>query len=216
VPPLLEALVCSNTSNDIYMTNGKVPETIMTGNTANISHICEFAWYDLVMFGDNIPTFPDHKLILGCYLGPATNVGLALTAKILTSNGQVVYHSTLRHLTDTERCCPVHIADRKSFDDSIAERLGPAAQDSDFLAVDLTPEYDLFGDIGDANADPDPDHADLPVTPEAGDNYIGIDLLVPKGGTMTRGASRRGRGTLTATQRGVPTLIPFSALVNTR
>ena len=87
----LEALVCSNTSNDIYMTNGEVPETIMTGSTADISHICEFAWYDWVMFRDNIPTFPDHKLILGRYLGPATDVGSALTAKILKSNGQVVY-----------------------------------------------------------------------------------------------------------------------------
>jgi hypothetical protein len=38
----LEVLICSLASNNIYMTNGKVPETIMTGRTANISHICEF------------------------------------------------------------------------------------------------------------------------------------------------------------------------------
>ena len=57
----LEALICSNTSNNIYMTKGKVPQTIMTGSTANISHICKFAWYDWVMFGDNTPTFPDDK-----------------------------------------------------------------------------------------------------------------------------------------------------------
>ncbi len=114
-------LFAPNTSNDIYMTNGKVPETIMTGSTADISHICEFAWYDWVMFRDNIPTFPDHKLILGPYLGPATCVGSALTANILKSNGQVVYRSTLQHLTNPERCCPVHIANRKSFDNSIAE-----------------------------------------------------------------------------------------------
>ncbi len=43
---VLQALICSCTSNDIYMTNGQVPETIMTGGTANISHIAEFAWYD--------------------------------------------------------------------------------------------------------------------------------------------------------------------------
>ncbi len=90
-------------------------------------------------------------------------------------------------MTNLEHCCPVHIADRKSFDGSIAKRLGPAAQDSDFPAADLTPEYDLFGDIGDANADPDPDLADLNVTPEVGDNYIGVDLLFPKGGIMTKG-----------------------------
>jgi hypothetical protein len=136
------------------------------------------------MFRDNIPTFPDHKLILSRYLGPATDVGSALIAKILKSNGQVVYRSTLQHLTNLEHCCPVHIANRKSFNDSIAEQLSPAAQDSDFLVVDLTSKYDLFGDIGDA--DPDPDHADLTVTPEVSNNYIGVDLLFPKGGTMTK------------------------------
>ena len=98
----LEALIRSNTSNDIFMTSGEVPETIMTGSTADISHICEFAWYDWVMFRDNIPTFPDDRLILGRYLGPAIDIGSALTAKILKSNGQVVYRSTLRHLNDDE------------------------------------------------------------------------------------------------------------------
>jgi hypothetical protein len=72
------------------MTNGEVPETIMTGSTADISHICEFGWCDWVMFQDNVPTFPDVKFILGRYLGAATNVGSALTAKILKSNGQTV------------------------------------------------------------------------------------------------------------------------------
>jgi hypothetical protein len=61
----LEALIHSSTCNNVYMTNGEVPETIMTGSTADISHICEFGWYDGVMFWDNDPTFPDVKLILG-------------------------------------------------------------------------------------------------------------------------------------------------------
>ncbi len=61
----LETLIRSLTSNNVYMTNGKVPETIMTGSTADISHICEFSWYDWVMFRENLPTFPDNKLILG-------------------------------------------------------------------------------------------------------------------------------------------------------
>jgi hypothetical protein len=79
----LEAVICLLTSNNMYMTNGKVPETIMTNSTADISQICEFGWYDWVMFRDNIPTFPDVRLTLGQYLGPAINVGLALTTKTL-------------------------------------------------------------------------------------------------------------------------------------
>jgi hypothetical protein len=96
----LEALICSLTSNNVYMTNGKVPETIMTYSTADISHICELGWYDWVMFRDNVSTFPDVKLTLGRYLGPVIDVGSALTAKILQSNGQTVCRSTLRHLNN--------------------------------------------------------------------------------------------------------------------
>jgi len=50
----LKALVRSCTCNDIYMTAGQVPETIMTGLTADISHIAEFGWYDWVMYRDNV------------------------------------------------------------------------------------------------------------------------------------------------------------------
>ncbi len=80
------------------MTTGQVPETIMTGNTANISHIAEFGWYVWVIFCDNKPSYPDDKLILGCYLGPAIDTGLALMAKIRKSNGVFVCRSTLLHL----------------------------------------------------------------------------------------------------------------------
>jgi hypothetical protein len=92
----LEAFIRSCTVNDIYKTNGETPETIMTGQTADISHICEFGWYDWVMFCDNVPTYPDDKLTLGCYLGPATNVSLALTSKILRANGNFASHAN-RH-----------------------------------------------------------------------------------------------------------------------
>ena len=118
-------------------------------------------------------------------------------------------------MTDYEHACPVHTANRKTFDDIIVEQLGPTAQDT--LAEDLTPEYELFGDVGDADFDLDPDHEDLKVTPEAGDNYVGVDLLFPKGGTMTRGhVTAHKRGTLMVTPRGMPIPTPSSTHVNTR
>jgi hypothetical protein len=56
------AFIRSLTSNGIYMTNGKVPETITSVSTANISHICEFGWFDWVMFRDNVvPNFSDEN-----------------------------------------------------------------------------------------------------------------------------------------------------------
>jgi hypothetical protein len=123
----LEALVHSSTCNDIYMTDGEEPETIMTGSTADISHISVFGWYNWVMFRDNTPTYPDPNLILGQYLGPATDIESALTAKILKANGQDVCRLSLRHLTDDELQCPVHIDLHKAFDRSIDTTLGPAA-----------------------------------------------------------------------------------------
>jgi hypothetical protein len=136
----LEALIRSSTSNNINMTNGKVPETIMTGSTADISCICEFSWYDWVMFRDNVPTFPDVKLTLGRYLAPANDVGSALTAKILKSNGQTVCRSALWHLNDEEIHCPIHQEMPRVFNESITHCLEPNATEQDFPAEDLTPD----------------------------------------------------------------------------
>jgi hypothetical protein len=165
------------------MTNGKVPETIMTSSTADISQICEFGWYDWVMFRDNVPTFPDVKLILGRYLGPASDVGSALTAKILKSNGQTVCRLTLRHLNDKEIHCPIHQEMHRVFDETIANHLGPNATDQDFLAEDLTPDYNFYDD----DHDLDPDHGDLELTPEMGDTYLNTEISVPRGGTLMKG-----------------------------
>jgi hypothetical protein len=179
----LDALICSSTINYVYMTNGKVPETIMTGITADISHICEFGWYDWVMFRDNVPTFTDVKMTLGQNLGPATNVGSVLIAKILKPNGQTVCRSTPRHLNDKEIHCPIHQELRRVFNETISHLLGPNAMEQDFPAEDLTPDYDFYDD----DHDLDPDHGDLEVTPEVGDNYLNAEISVPRGGTLVKG-----------------------------
>ncbi len=119
----LEVLICSHTANDIYATGRDVPETIMKGGTADISQICKFAWYDWVMFCDivNMIAFPDNRLTLGRYLGPATDVELALRAKILKQNSQYVCHSNLCHLMLEETLCMVQIAAQLHFGNMIIE-----------------------------------------------------------------------------------------------
>jgi hypothetical protein len=193
----LEGLIRSHTANDIFSTGGEVPETIMKGGTADISQICEFGWYDWVMFRDTIAAFPDDKLVLGRYLGPATDVGSAMTAKILKQNGQFVCRSTLRHISIEELACPVHAAARTHFDNMIVERIGPNSTPGDFDAEDLTPEMHHFidhtieeGELeGNAYDEGSPDEDDLePLpTPEAGDNYLSADITLPVGGVLTRG-----------------------------
>jgi hypothetical protein len=165
------------------MTAGQVPETIMTGSTADISHIAKFGWYDWVMYRDNIPSYPDEKLILGRYLGPATDIWSALTAKILQPNGQFVCRSTLRHLTDKELQSSVHLDKQRQFDESVATHLGPVSTVQDFPAENLTPDPDHYDDT-----DPiDPDHGDAEITPEMGDNYLSAEVMLPRGGTMVKG-----------------------------
>ena len=53
----------------------------------------------------------------------------------------------------------------------------------DFPEEDLTPKYETHTDL-----DPiDPDHSDLEVTPEIGDNYIRANINLPCGGVVTKG-----------------------------
>ncbi len=105
----LMAMIRSCSTNSIYMTAGQVPETLMSGDTANISRICQFGWFDWVMYHDPAK-FPEDKPTLGRYLGPAIDVGSMLTAKILMPNGRYVCRSTLRHLNNDERNSNVHKA----------------------------------------------------------------------------------------------------------
>jgi hypothetical protein len=142
----LEGLIHSHTANDIYATGREAPETIMKGGTADISQICKFAWYDWVMFRNTLNTiaFPNKRLTLGRYLGPAIDIGSALTAKILKQNGQYVCHSTLCHLTPEETLCKVQIAVWLHFDNMIAKRIGPKSVKGDFPAKDLTLEYEHY------------------------------------------------------------------------
>jgi hypothetical protein len=122
-------------------------------------------------------------LILGRYLEPATDVGSALTTEILKLNGQTVCRLALRHLTNKETHRPIHLELCRVFDETVASHLGPNATDQDFLAEDLTPDFDQY----DNDHDLDPDHGVLEVTPEMGDNYLNAEISVLQGGTLSKG-----------------------------
>ncbi len=100
-----------------------------------------------------------------------------MTAKILKLNGQTVCRSTLRHLNDKEVHCPIHQEMCRVFNETITRHLGPNATEQDFPAKDLTPDYDFYDD----DHGLDPDHSDLEVTLEMGDNYLNTEISVPRG-----------------------------------
>ena len=74
---------------------------------------------------------PETKFHVKRWLGPAIDVGSALTYKILKSNGQVVMRLTIRHLTHDELTNPDHIAMTKAFDDNIIQKIGVPATEND-------------------------------------------------------------------------------------
>ena len=192
----LEALVRSHTALDIFALNGEVPETKMFGETADITHISEFAWYEWVYWYDEKESYPGTGWVLGRYLGPSPDIGSHFTAKILKSNGQVVHRSTLRSLTRDE-LDSAHEADRRAaFDANIKLKLGRACEAQDFDPADLTPEHEFYHDdsledLGKLQpASPDEELASHEIrepTPEAGDEYVGVSISLPHGGSMARG-----------------------------
>jgi hypothetical protein len=63
-----------------------VPQTILKVETADISAIVLFHWYEWVIFWDTLIRFPEENMVLGCNLGPAINIGPAMARKILKEN----------------------------------------------------------------------------------------------------------------------------------
>ena len=71
----LQAKIRCHTAHDIPTLNGQVPETMVTGNTADISELVEFGWYEWIYYRDATGSFPLPKEELGRCLGPSENVG---------------------------------------------------------------------------------------------------------------------------------------------
>ena len=138
------------------------------------------------MFNDSQATFTETKFQVGRWLGPDIDVGSALTYKILKNNGRVVPRSTIRHLTHDELTNPEHIAMTKASDDNIIQKIGVPATENDFDKDYLTPTFEYYNDDN-QDAPPDAPPENLTPTTEIGYNYINMELMLPRGGTLARG-----------------------------
>ena len=122
----------------------------MTGHTADISNICEYPWYDRVIFRYQPITYPYFPVILGRYLGPAIDVGSAMTYKILKANGEHVCRTIVCLLKPTKLACSYHKQLRNDFEASVLESLGPADTISGFYykeCTDLTPDIIIMKNL---------------------------------------------------------------------
>ena len=107
-----------------YGLDGEVPETIISGQTSDISPFAELEWYEWVKWRDTGSSYPEDKVSLGKYLGPSVDVGPAMAIKILKENGEIIRLSSYRSLTPDEISSPQEQQDRATFDAKIQEKLG--------------------------------------------------------------------------------------------
>jgi hypothetical protein len=183
----LESLIRSHTAHNIFLLKGEVPETLINGQTADISEIAEFKWYEWVYFHDKIVQWPADKEVLGRYLGPAVDIGPAMAAKILKQNGQMVVRSTLRPLTKDEMMKPDMKKKRDDFDVEIESQLGEQIKPEDYID-DPDVEISLLEPYGDDSKGDEPRMLNIDdFDAETYDQYIGADVTLPQGGSLVSG-----------------------------
>ena len=120
----LKAKIRCHTAHDIPTLNGKVPKTVVTGNTEDISELVEFGWYQWIYYRDATTSFPLPGEEVGKYLGPYENVGSKMSMWILKQNGEIVSRTTLRTLTDSELAGETEKTKRDIFTKAINKNLG--------------------------------------------------------------------------------------------
>ena len=89
----------SNTARGIYKLDGKVPKSVMSGETSNTSQFCDFEWFEWVMFQDEMALYLDDYFKLARCLVLSIDFGPAMTAKIIKYNDQVLHRSMYQALT---------------------------------------------------------------------------------------------------------------------
>jgi len=198
----LIALQRSHTAHDTWQLRGQVPQTIMTGQTADISQLFELKWYEWVKFFESATSFPNDKMSLGRYLGPSIDVGPTMTAKILKSNGNTIHVSTYRALTNEEKSSELEEESRKAFDEAILDKLGPEASMDDL-------SQEIGEDIDTPHFKPYKDEETLPYSVPDRDEYqafdqcIGAEATLPMGDQLSAGEVRKRKRNADGTGVGI-------------
>ena len=138
----------------LFQNKGLAPHVATFGVPGDISNICNFGWYEWIYFRDE-SSFPANKEKLGRILGPLPNEGNEMAQAILNSSGKVITRRSLRRLTVTERHSDSERSKRRTFDESIKEKLGDSV--SSPSNPDNVPYSDeIESDLADIPNDEDP------------------------------------------------------------
>jgi len=182
--------VRAHTAHPLHALQGDVPQTVLLGDTADISHLCEFGFYDFIWYITPADQNLEVKL-LGRYLGPSHDVGEAMCAYVLTSKGQVVSRTSVFPLSIADQNSEPVKAKKEAFMKTLSEKFGDRLageifeddepdefpdnvryEDDEPAQVEDTIEIDDFGEE------------------DAYDRYVSAKVLLPSGDELLYGTVR--------------------------
>jgi hypothetical protein len=176
----LQSKIRSNIAHDITTLDGQTPQTLMTGETADISSLCEFEWFQWIWYRDKIASYPNNSRVLGRYLGPSKSIGPEMCAHILKPDGRIIQHTTIGPMTASELQNTATKVQMHDFMHAIYQGpLGTSMTDKGDNGDNpyTTPDFESYGDDirGDEPTMPKGDS----FTIDAFDKYIGAQLDLP-------------------------------------
>ena len=187
----LSSLVCSHIALLMYQLRGQTPEAVMLGSTPNISHICEFAFYEWVFYNDPITEFPSAKETLGCYLGPTIpGQGSTMSYYVLPISGKPITWTSLYKLMPQEMESQNVQQQKDQFDVKVGTKLGQPLTTPDLTGPGLkceiktidtsaaTPLYELYED-DDENYEHQKDADEF--DPDTYNGYVTSHVILPCG-----------------------------------
>ena len=136
-----------HTVNSIHETQGEVPQTIVTGDQADISWLAEFGWYEYVWYMSPEDTSMERKK-LGKYCGPFFNEGDAMSAKILTEKAQQLNRTSVFRVSAEEARSEEFKKLATDFEEKLKARLksgyDPLEDDDTDVPLELSPTYETY------------------------------------------------------------------------
>jgi hypothetical protein len=190
----------------------KVPDTIVKGQTSDISPLAEYAWYEWVKFQDTGQSFLDSKECLCRDLGPAIDIVPVMSLKVLKINGELMFRVSVRGLTLDEMQSPDEQKRRQEYDEAIKVKLGKGIQyhdfklDSDFADF-VTPTHDFYEDKKEPAFEmPDIDDLDEHDV-DTYDQYVGASVQLSIGDKVQTGK-------VTGRKRGLDSVASGKASAN--
>jgi len=191
------ALIRQHTVSSIRELQGEVPATMMTGDTGDISFLCEFGWYELVWFSTPQSTTESmENKRLGRHCGPSLNHGNAMSAWILTDKGRFVHRTSVFSIKEEEWSSDGFKERVAEFEARLRERLkdrhNPLEPDPEDDEEVETPTHEPHEptDSNDKPALPELAEAD-DIQHEAFDRHISSSVRIPRGDDWAHGTVKR-------------------------